>query len=366
VTPSEPGSRPALVMLSAHEFSDLKDIPEEILSVATRRNLEICPVHSIHLLEERLHEVQPVALAWDMYNALPGEWNIIQRLFSHPNLAGLPLILFGYDSCTSGTGVTNVFLKPFAGKKLSELIESLRPQDSEGTVLIADDDPQAAAMYCAIVKESLPGCSAQVASDGQEALDYLRDNQPAIVILDLLMPKVNGFEVLEKLRADPRKCRTPVIVLSGKMLTFEDVTRLNYPNVVFHSKGMLTPEEIAFALQKTVSSDIKVGQPTSRLVKQALAFLHQNYERAISRSELAETVGVSDNYLTQIFHQELGLSPIDCLNRLRILKARELLDTSDLSISMVAVKVGFDDPAYFSRVFRKLTGKSPNGYRMQK
>lgn len=365
--PQELGARPALLLLSTTGICSPEDVPQELQRIAARQKLEIGLVHSGNELELLLQDVQPVVLAWDMCNAAPGEWNVIQRLRSHPLLSGLPLILLGEEAfCGPGFGSTNVLLKPFGGRKLVDLIESLRPQDVTGTVLVVDDDPQARSMYAALIADALPGFNVSTAEDGEHALRLLAEEIPALVILDLIMPRMDGFQVLEQLRSDSRTCRVPVIVLSGKMLSFEDVTRLNFSNVVFHTKGLLSTEEIVHTLQQTIASDAKLGQPTSRLVKQALAYLHQNYTDPISRSELAEMVGVSDNYLTQIFQQELGLSPMECLNRLRIQKARELLESSDDSVTAIAAKVGFNDPAYFSRVFHKLTGKSPNAYRQKK
>ena len=103
--------------------------------------------------------------------------------------------------------------------------------------------------------------------------------------------------------------------------------------------------------------------PTSALVKHALAYLHQNYTQALSRREIAEAVGVSKNYLSQIFRQEMGLSPWECLNRFRIQQAKELLRSTDVSITAIAIRVGFKDSAYFSRVFHKHVGQSPQAYR---
>lgn len=364
VIPRQLGARPALLVLSTIGIPDSDNLPQEIRSIAARQNLEICLVHEPNTLEDLLKQVQPAAIAWDMYNAVPGEWNIIQRLYTHPLLNNLPLILFGQDTpCGPGIGSTNLLLKPFSGRKLVDLIESLRPAEAAGTVLVVDDDSQAGALYRSLIEEALPGFPILHLLDGEQAQQYLEENTPALVILDLIMPKVNGFQVLESLRSNPRSCRVPVIVLSGKLLNFDDVTRLNFPNVVFHSKGLLSTGELIDALQQTLTGETKLGQPTSRMVKQSLAYLHQNYDHSISRSELADTVGVSENYLNQIFQQELGLSPLECLNRLRILKAQELLGTSNETITMIASKVGFEDPAYFSRVFRKLTGKSPKDFR---
>ena len=106
-----------------------------------------------------------------------------------------------------------------------------------------------------------------------------------------------------------------------------------------------------------------LAQATSVLIKQVLAYLHQNYSHPINRKDIAGAVGVSENYLSQIFRQETNLSPWDYLNRFRIQKAKELLGQSEDTVTAIAIRVGFNDSAYFSRVFHKLTGQSPQDYR---
>ena len=102
---------------------------------------------------------------------------------------------------------------------------------------------------------------------------------------------------------------------------------------------------------------------TSGLVKQAIAYLHRNYARPVSRREVAESVGVSEDYLSRVFNRELNISPWDYLNRYRILQSRHLLSNTTETIGSIARQVGFKDQAYFSRVFHKVTGVSPQGYR---
>ncbi len=72
---------------------------------------------------------------------------------------------------------------------------------------------------------------------------------------------------------------------------------------------------------------------------------------------------MNKDYLTRIFHRELGISPWDYLNRYRIKRAKALLRTSHASITAIASQVGFADSAYFSRVFHKEVGCSPREYR---
>jgi YesN/AraC family two-component response regulator len=180
-----------------------------------------------------------------------------------------------------------------------------------------------------------------------------------------MMPEVDGFMVLEQIRTNPRTRQVPVIVMSGKMLSLEDIQRLDYGMVTFHSKELLSTEEAIASLQRALSGEQILLQPTSFLVKHALVYLHQNFANSLTRQEIADAVGVSNNYLSEIFRQELGLSPWDCLTRLRLQKAKELLRTTGDNITSVAAQTGFDDSAYFSRVFRKNIGMSPQEYRQQ-
>jgi AraC-like DNA-binding protein len=72
---------------------------------------------------------------------------------------------------------------------------------------------------------------------------------------------------------------------------------------------------------------------------------------------------MSEDYLSRAFSQELGLSPWEYLNRYRIAQAKELLRHTADSVTVIGRRVGFSDPAYFSRVFRRLVGVSPSAYR---
>ena len=99
------------------------------------------------------------------------------------------------------------------------------------------------------------------------------------------------------------------------------------------------------------------------MVKRALAYIHENYGRPVKRAELADAGGVCESYLSTIFHQEMGLAPWEYLTRFRIQIARETLASSDDSVTQIADLVGFDDPGYFCRVFRRYVGQSPQNYR---
>jgi AraC-like DNA-binding protein/nitrogen-specific signal transduction histidine kinase len=353
---------PVLLLLS----NDDKP-PKEIREICHRQGWAIHPLHLGDDPDHILQNIFPVAIAWDIVGASPNEWNLLQRVRSHPQLARMPFILYGLDSETSESvdiGLTNVLLKPIAGSSLLNILDSLRPQTSKFPVLIVDDDPNARALYQRLVVQALPACPVITAEGGAEALAILNQGDPPwLVILDLMMPEVDGFAVLARIRTDPRTHAAPVIVMSGKILTYADVKRLDYYHVVYHTKGVLTNEEAITSLMRSSSDEATLSQPTSVLAKYALAYLHQNYTLPLTRKELAAAVGVSENYLSHIFRLEMGITPWECLNRLRIQKAKELLLNTPETITSVATQVGFDDSGYFSRTFHKITGQSPQAYR---
>ncbi len=356
--PAEPAGRPVLAVVSTQE-----NLPAEILDICRRRNLEAYRISASQNLVELWKCIQPVGLAWDLTEASLAEWNLVQRLRGQTQFSRLPFLLFSQAERRLSGGLTSIVFKPFTRGPLAEYLEGILPNEVHGPVYIVDDDPLARQLYQRLVEQAFPGRALRLAENGAQALVFLAEEVPGLLILDLLMPGVDGFQVLEKLRSNPATCRVPVVVISGKMLTFEDVEKLNYLQVSFQTKNIFSEEEVVGFLRQSGSVESGLGQPTSLLVKQSLAYLHQNYENNLSRRELAQAVGVSENYLSQIFHHELGIKPWEYLNRLRILKSKEYLLHTEQSVTEIACRVGFNDPAYFSRVFKKLLGVSPQAYR---
>ncbi len=357
--PVEAVGRRVMAVVSAQE-----KLPNEIMEICRRQRLDIYPISASQNLDDLWKSAQPVALAWDLTSACLEDWNLVQSLRNQAQFSRLPVLLFSQDECQLAGGVTNILYKPLNRATLMEYLEGILPQDLHGAIWIVDDDPHARQLYQRLVERAFPGHALRLAEDGAQALALLEQEIPGLVILDLLMPGVDGFQVLARLRCSPATCRVPVVVISGKLLTFEDIERLDYMRVTLQTKQIFTEEETMATLQHSITGERSLSQPTSLLVKQSLAYLQQNYHKDLSRRELAQAVGVTENYLSQIFHQELGITPWECLNRLRIMKAKELLLNSEQTVTEIACQVGFNDPAYFSRVFKKANGVSPQAYRL--
>jgi len=344
-------------------ISSQNEPPQEIIEMCQRQNLDIFQLRSNEDLESALNSRKPVALAWDFSNAQPDDWTLIRRLRHYPILSQAPFILYGQPN-EDRLGMTGFVIKSSHTKTLLDAIMTMSPAQSSSPVLIVDDDPQVRDSHKALVEEGLPGCPIRLAENGETALVMMEKETPSLVLLDLVMPNLSGTDVLDQMRANSNLRQVPVIILSNKMLSLEDVKRIeSHTHVTLQTKGIWSDAETISALNRAIFGTDTLPAHTSGLVKQAIAYLHQNYTRSISRWEIADSVGVSEDYLSRVFNRELNISPWDYLNRYRVLQSKHLLLHTADSVGVIAHQVGFKDQAYFSRVFHKVTGMSPQAFR---
>ena len=100
----------------------------------------------------------------------------------------------------------------------------------------------------------------------------------------------------------------------------------------------------------------------STVVKMAIPYMYEHYNENISLNDISKLVGVSVQYFSKLFKDEMGCNYIDWLNTLRIKRAKELMNTSHMSIKEVGFRVGYNDPNYFSRIFKRYEGIAPTEY----
>ncbi len=104
-------------------------------------------------------------------------------------------------------------------------------------------------------------------------------------------------------------------------------------------------------------------QRATNLSRSLAAYVAEHYAAPISREEISAALKVSPNHLSRVFRRDTGITPWQYLNQYRVVQAQKLLLHTELNVTEVAQHVGFNDPAYFVRVFRKEAGKAPLQYR---
>ena len=170
------------------------------------------------------------------------------------------------------------------------------------------------------------------------------------------------MEFVETLREHELTLNVPVIVLTAQVLTEADMARLNRGVTTVLEKGMFSVEETLEHMESVLARNRKLGNGTQRLIRRAVAYIHEHYAEQISRDDLAHHLGVNKDYLTRCFSQEMGISLVTYLNRYRVNHAKIMLAMGTKSVTEVAAAVGFSDSNYFSRVFRREAGISPRAY----
>lgn len=102
---------------------------------------------------------------------------------------------------------------------------------------------------------------------------------------------------------------------------------------------------------------------TTDYISSSIRFMKENLDQSFSIQELASRLNYSVSHYSDLFKKKTGCSPIHYFNQLKIQKSCQYLYFTDLNIKEICVKTGFDDPYYFSRMFKKLMGLSPSKYR---
>lgn len=188
-------------------------------------------------------------------------------------------------------------------------------------------------------------------------------------ILDEISPSLIVFESIDeesikKIRQNSKTVLVPILVLPDTILSDSEVELLcSHPRIVLCNRGAAESEQFDERIHAILSGDEILPPHTGALVKKAILYLNCNASSQIVRWKLADTVHVSEDYLTRIFHKEIGLSLWEYLNRYRIyLATKMLLETND-TIYEIAENSGFQDQAYFCRVFKKIYGVPPGKIR---
>ena len=297
-------------------------------------------------------------------------WEILKIIKDNPTTKDIPVLfcsiagerdqgsLLELDYLTKPVGMT-AFTDLLASKGV--LDRNGHPQ-SEKAILIVDDEPGMLELHARLVKTHLPDGHILLARDGCQALEILKAEHPALVLLDLMMPVMDGFAVLEEMQKIDSLRNIPVVVITGQSLTKEDMSRLNKGVASVLGKGMFRVEETLQHLADALAHLRKPGSEAQHVALKAMAYIHANYAEPISRGDVAAHVGLSERHFTRCFHQEVGLTPITYLNRYRVKRAKVLLDQGEKGITEVAVEVGFSSSSYFTRVFRDEVGVSPRDY----
>ncbi|MEZ4236203.1 MAG: response regulator [Myxococcota bacterium] len=170
-------------------------------------------------------ELSPVAITLDLHMPKLDGQQVLQRLRAQPEVADVPVVVVSVDPAGSWDAlqVGHWLTKPVDRAELLGVLAQVAPS-GDGPVLVVDDDADARQLVLRILEQG--DVPAVAAAGGAEALALLDTLRPRLVVLDLMLPEVDGFAVVERLRAEPRWAEIPVVVLTAAAVDERDAPRL--------------------------------------------------------------------------------------------------------------------------------------------
>jgi len=212
-------------------------------------------------------EKRPGLIVLDVMMPQLDGWSVLKALKADPALSAIPVVMLTIlDEVEKGLalGASDYLFKPIDRSRLAQALRRFRPADATPRVLVVEDDlPTLEAVLRCLQSE---GWESLTAGDGFAALEQLHRERPSVILLDLMMPGMDGFTFLAEKQQQPAWSPIPVIVLTARDLSPEDRERLRQAQVAavlqkgLYSKGELL-DEIRRAVERGVSVYQRGGQP---------------------------------------------------------------------------------------------------------
>jgi signal transduction histidine kinase/DNA-binding response OmpR family regulator len=205
-------------------------------------------------------EIRPMLITLDIMMPDASGWWVLEKLKEDPLTAGIPVLVVTIvedQRLVFALGASDYLGKPYDRGALIAKIHRLLPTLDGKRVLVVDDDPEARTMLGKILTEE----RAEVvgAASGDEAMAMIAQSPPDLVLLDLMMPGMSGFEMVARLRAQPAAAGIPVMIVSAKELTAEDVLTLNGHIQRFVAKGSIEPKGLTNAVRQMLGDNKTQG-----------------------------------------------------------------------------------------------------------
>jgi CheY-like chemotaxis protein len=208
-------------------------------------------------------ELKPFAITLDIMMPHKDGWSALQIMKNDPELRKIPVIILSImDNKTLGyaLGVTDYILKPFERVELLKKLKTLErgapegssPKKTPHTILVADDEKPVADY----LKETLggEGYAVETAEDGAAALKSMSVSPPDILFLDLMMPEINGFELIAKMEKDPKLKNVSIFILTARHLTPEETDYLQKRTEAVIQKGSQKLSDILGLVKKRLKT----------------------------------------------------------------------------------------------------------------
>jgi CheY-like chemotaxis protein len=245
-----PGSANGSAVLVIEDDATVRQLLEGVLTDEGYRVVTAAGDADTVELARQLH---PDAITLDL--ALPSlaGWNLLAAIKADSELSEVPVIVLLVVEEAAGIplGATDYLTKPVQRERLVGLLRT-HCRDQAAPVLVVEDDAATREMLQRMLERE--GFTVTLAADGRAGLDRVAEKRPSLILLDLLMPQMNGFEFLAELQSRPEWQSIPVVVVTAKDLTAEEHARLSGQVSEVLRKGAYTRERLLSEVRERVAA----------------------------------------------------------------------------------------------------------------
>ncbi len=254
-------------------------------------------------------------------------------------------------------------------------------------ILVVEDNPDMAEL----LKDLLSAYEVTTAADGMEAMAMLKNEEPDLIVSDVMMPRMDGFELCRTIRTDKELCHIPIILLTAKTLDDDRIKGFKLGADLYLSKPfnhdlllamverLLTRTERRHDVMVRVAGTDATADDTDyrelnsdlspldkRFLERLNEFINDNISDCeLNVSQLGRELGFSRTNFYRKVKSLTGMTPNDFLRLFRLNRAAELLKRREYQIGEVATMTGFGTQSHFSSCFKKQFGVSPKDYLTQ-
>jgi signal transduction histidine kinase/CheY-like chemotaxis protein/HAMP domain-containing protein len=250
----EPGNAPLIMVVD--DDSSARGI---LSTVLRKEGLRVAEAESGEAALELARKIRPDAITLDIMMPRMDGWSVLTALKSDPELAAIPVIVVTITTdrgVALSLGAADFMTKPIERNRLVSVLNTLL--HGRGSVLLIEDDPQARELS----RRQLQRLDLQVieTSNGREAIAWLSGNPaPGMILLDLLMPEMDGFSVLDAIEKHPEWQHIPVVILTGKDLSAAERELLEGRVSDVIAKGSVAAKDLAAVVRQTLREHQSAG-----------------------------------------------------------------------------------------------------------
>ena len=228
------------------------------------------------------------------------------------------------------------------------------------------------------------------AANGKEGLQHAIDDLPDLIISDVMMPVMDGLEMVKQIKENSAVCHIPIIILSAKASLDDRIAGLeqgidDYITKPFSATYLKTRiitllrqrkslqemymAQLTDSKNACVSSGLTPSQPQitpydEKFMQKVMEFMETQMDNSeLTIDAFAEHLMLSRTIFYRKLKSIIGLTPVDFIREIRIKRAVQLIDSGEYNFSQIAYMTGFSDPKYFSKCFKKVMGVTPTEYK---